>query len=71
MTFPNLQPRDQDPPIMFAVWLGANTAKRLALEWGIKLSCARMRLQYAAEIGLLRADRRSKPLKYYPRMRVG
>lgn len=69
MTIPNIRPNDNSPPIMWAVHLGANTSKRLALEWGIKLSCARMRLQYACEMGLLRADRSCRPLRYYPRVR--
>lgn len=66
---PNIKPNDTDPAIVWAVYLGANTAHRLANQWGIKLSCARARLCYACNTGLLRADRTARPLRYYPRVR--
>lgn len=55
--------------IAWATWLGANTSHRLALEWDISLSKARMRLQYACETGVLVANRACKPLRYAPSLR--
>ncbi len=61
---PAQPPKPRFEPIVWAVWLGANTAHRLAREWRISLQKARGRLQYAADIGLLRVDRRHSPLRY-------
>lgn len=43
--------QDDSQPIVWAVWLGANTPKRLAHEWGIGLRQAAMRLSHARRCG--------------------
>lgn len=47
-------PASGAPPIVWAVFLGADTSIRLADEWGLKLADAGDRLQKAADLGLIR-----------------
>ena len=63
------RPLRTNSAIVWATFLGANTSHRLALEWNISLSKARMRLQYACETGVLVANRSYKPLRYAPSLR--
>ena len=58
-------------PIAYAVWLGANTARRLAREWRISLSRARARLRYAEKKGIVVGKRRSCGAIKYRVARVG
>ena len=57
---------DTECPIVWAVWLGANTASRLANEWGITAKSAGMRLAYAEQTGRLRRNGRGngKQIRY-------
>jgi hypothetical protein len=50
-------PADTAPAIVWAVHLGANTPMRLATEWGMPLTEAWERLQWAKECGLLKLRR--------------
>ena len=47
-------PASGAPPIVWAVFLGADTANRLALEWGVSRANAFDALRKAAELGLIR-----------------
>ncbi len=48
------QPSDAAKPIVWAVWLGANTAARLAHQWGIDKSAAERQLREAVRMHRLR-----------------
>jgi len=54
--------------ITWCVWLGANTAKRLAAEWRVNYATASRWLRRAAREGLLRATRRTRNCPYVYRI---
>lgn len=59
-----MTPSPSAHPIVWAVFLRADTPHRLAREWSIPLSCARDRMRYAAVRGLIcKAGRRRMPSK--------
>ncbi len=53
-----LVPRQDATPIVFAVHLTANTAKRLAIAWDIPIAEAEGKLRHAAKAGLIAYDPR-------------
>ena len=46
--------------IIWAVWMGCNTARRLAAEWGITVESATQRLLGARRSGYLRKHSRTR-----------
>lgn len=46
-------PTDQAAPIVWAVWLGCDTARKLAAQWGCSINTASNHLARACHSGLL------------------
>ena len=49
-----MTPSPEASPIVWAVYLGADTSRRLAAQWRISFHGARARLRHAAKKGTLR-----------------